>query len=355
VCSVATAIVGKVSDSASCSCCSIVADLGRQGAVFPIGEFWTINSRINHQRPALVVQSKRHCERLCDLNAAEHDELGHVLSLATSMFEARKGVERVYVQMWNEGVPGHVHFHLIPRCTSDETGPIGPNLEDRKIEELVSDLTELAADISAASTSSRSETSSLVRGALGLCAAWTRISLYRLFVVIRNGSKGLDAAETYVLFWLALWGVTLGLSSLGYSSNTQAPTAVTASLLILAVYRFLDMSLFELRIILAPTPFKSVARGVVLRSLNLIEVMLIVAALLKLGSGFSITQAALEGFRAATVQTNFAHEHKFADAVLVMGSTVSLQLLAGGIAMLLSKVANKIGERDGSSTTAMRS
>ena len=69
-----------------------------------------------------------------------------------------------------------------------------------------------------------------------------------------------------------------------------------------------------------------------------------VTVLLKLGSGYPSAQSALEGFRAATVQTNFSHEHKFADAVVVVASTVSLQLLVGGIAMLLSKVGNKIGE-----------
>ncbi|MFZ9231220.1 MAG: hypothetical protein ACO25P_05330 [Ilumatobacteraceae bacterium] len=104
------------------------------------------------------------------------------------------------------------------------------------------------------------------------------------------------------------------------------------------------MALFEIRIILEPTDFKSIPRGLVLRVLNLVEVMVAVAVLLQVGPGYPPAQSMLEGFRSATVQTNFSHEARFADAVVVGASAVSLMLLAGGVAMLLSKVSDKIRE-----------
>ncbi|NDH48487.1 MAG: hypothetical protein EBX99_11765 [Acidimicrobiia bacterium] len=172
---------------------------------------------------------------------------------------------------------------------------------------------------------------------------YARISMYRGFGWLLRSKKAIDVAEIYVMFWLLLWSGLFAVSAFADSLRSSA-TGVVIALIGLVIYRFLDMALFEIRIILEPTDFKSIPRGLVLRVLNLVEVMVAVAVLLQVGPGYPPAQSMLEGFRSATVQTNFSHEARFADAVVVGASAVSLMLLAGGVAMLLSKVSDKIRE-----------
>ncbi|NDD98028.1 MAG: hypothetical protein EBZ93_11090 [Actinobacteria bacterium] len=332
-----------MSHLSGCLCCEIASQLNEDDRIFPLGSGWSINSRVGHERPALVIQSVAHRERLTDLDPKEREELGRVLALATEHVERMPGVEKVYVSIWNENSPSHVHFHLIPRCVSDRGAPIGPNLEDRPVPELPNDLTSIARAISEAGTSSRQERSRLVRGLLRVCAMFARISMYRGFGWLLRSKKAIDVAEIYVMFWLLLWSGLFAVSAFADSLRSSA-TGVVIALIGLVIYRFLDMALFEIRIILEPTDFKSIPRGLVLRVLNLVEVMVAVAVLLQVGPGYPPAQSMLEGFRSATVQTNFSHEARFADAVVVGASAVSLMLLAGGVAMLLSKVSDKIRE-----------
>lgn len=163
----------------SCRCCSIVDELGRDGAVFPMGAHWTVNGRIGHERPGLVVQSRLHRESMSDLSAAEREDLGRVLAVASRYMETLAGVEKVYVSLWNEGFPSHVHFHLIPRCTSDVGAPVGPGLADVHPSEFRADTRDVAMHVSQLASVDRVERSKTVLLVLAACQSWSRISLYR--------------------------------------------------------------------------------------------------------------------------------------------------------------------------------
>ncbi|MFM8564139.1 MAG: HIT family protein [Acidimicrobiia bacterium] len=163
----------------SCKCCSIVDELGRARAVFPMGAHWTVNARIRHERPGLVVQSRLHRESMADLDAAEREDLGRVLAVATRYMESLPGVEKVYVSLWNEGFPSHVHFHLIPRCTSDLGAPLGPGLADIHPSEFRADTRDVAMRVSQLASLERVERSRTVLLALATCQSWSRVSLYR--------------------------------------------------------------------------------------------------------------------------------------------------------------------------------
>ena len=329
--------------TASCLCCAIATELEANGALFQLGEHWTINARIGHERPALVVQSRVHREGISDLLIPEREDLGRVLSVATGLLEQVPGVERVYTCLWNENSPGHVHFHLIPRFGSDRGAVLGSQLADIKPPEWRGDMDEIAERTSIIASRVRIERSQSVQLVLGACRTWSRISLYRLFSGIKGGEGRFDGAEKYVFSWLTLW--VLLFTICGISSNLRGQVwLLVAPFLGVCSYRILDIFLFEARIILQPTDFKSIPRGLLLRVLNLVEVMLCIAVLLQVRSGLPPAHSALEGFRAATLQANFSQPGLFADGVLVLGSAVSLTLLAGGVAVLLSKVGEQVRE-----------
>ena len=327
----------------SCKCCSIVDELGRDGSVFPMGAHWTVNGRIGHERPGLVVQSRLHREGMSDLDAAEREDLGRVLTVASRYMESLPGVEKVYVSLWNEGSPSHVHFHLIPRCTSDAGAPVGPGLADVHPPEFRADTTDVAMRVSQLASVERVERSRTVLLVLAACQAWSRISLYRFASRKSRASGEFDNAERYVMSWLLAW--ITGFTVLASDTDFRGlGWAAVGPVLALCAYRMLDIALFEIRIILRPTDFKSIPRGLLLRVLNLVEVMFCVGVLLQARAGMAPARSLLEGFRAATVQTGFSQPGRFADGVLVVASATSLTLLAGGVAMLLSKVADQVRE-----------
>lgn len=333
----------RVEGKSRCTCCSIVDDLGKRGAVFPLGSHWTINARIDHERPGLVVQSRAHRESLSDLDGAEREDLGRVLSIATRFMESLVGVEKVYVSLWNESSPSHVHFHLIPRCVSDEANPRGPQLPDVLPPDLVVDMREVALKISGLTSVERVERSKTVRLVLTACQSWSRVSLYRFASRTPRSDGQFDNAERYVMSWLTLW--IAGFTLLAVDGDfRRVGWGVVGPIFAICMYRMVDIALFEIRIILRPTDFKSIPRGLLLRVLNLVEVMFCVGVLLQARTGLSPARSLLEGFRAATVQTSFSQPGRFADGLLVVASATSLTLLAGGVAMLLSKVADQVRE-----------
>jgi diadenosine tetraphosphate (Ap4A) HIT family hydrolase len=327
----------------SCSCCRIVHDLAQRGAVHPMGSHWTVNARIDHVRPGLVLQSRSHREGLADLDVSEREDLGRVLGIASRHLESLPNVEKVYVSLWNEGSPGHVHFHLIPRCTSDRGNPLGPALPDLVPSDLEVDMEREAERVSRLATVERVERSKTVLAILSLCHLWSRISLYRLFSRKARLDGEFDNAERYVMTWMSLW-ISSFLILASNEDFRGLGWVTVAPILAICIYRMVDVALFEVRIILRPTDFKSIPRGLLLRVLNLVEVMFFIGVLLQVRTGLPPAHSLLEGFRAATVQTGFSQPGKFADCMLAVASATSLTLLAGGVAMLLSKVADQVRE-----------
>jgi hypothetical protein len=149
-----------------------------------------------------------------------------------------------------------------------------------------------------------------------------------------------DAAEKYVLLWLLLW------LSCWLTESIKIGSLNDWSLLLMAVgaYRFVDMFLFEVRILLAPTPLRSIARGLVLRGFNLVEIAIGSSVLITALSSRPTTSSLLMGFRIATLQGINSMPGIGIDVIGTMATSVCLVILIGGVAMLLSKTAERVKE-----------
>lgn len=82
----------------------------------------------------LLVKPRRHVLHLGDLDDAESAVLGSLLRDASAVVERLAGADQVYVCLWShaDGVPGHVHFVVMP-VTADlvasHGGARGPALQ----------------------------------------------------------------------------------------------------------------------------------------------------------------------------------------------------------------------------------
>ena len=114
----------------TCPLCQLVTDLGAEGEIAALRPGFTLNRfQGESDRPRLVLQPARHVTRFADLTDDEARNLGLSIRDAAAAVEAHRGVERCYVQSFNETPPGHLHVHLVPRFT-DDPQPHGPQLSD---------------------------------------------------------------------------------------------------------------------------------------------------------------------------------------------------------------------------------
>lgn len=331
---------------AECTCCVLVAELAQVGKLYDAGEHWTINERVNHQRPALVIQTRRHIENLGQLNSNEVNELGEILKASVERVENLPTVEQCYVLYFNEGDPGHVHLHLVPRFAGETER--ANQLPDRSVSGVTTEFDLLAREISKELCHDYSEPSRLVRSILWLCQAWAgvdaprkrRVSLYPWVARASRRINYFDSAEKYVLLWMFLW-LSCWLTE---SIKVGSLHGWSRFLIAVGVYRFVDMFLFEVRILLAPTPLRSIARGLVLRGFNLVEIAVGSSVLITALSSRPTTNSLLMGFRIATLQGINSMPGIGIDVISTMATSVCLVILIGGVAMLLSKTAERVKE-----------
>jgi diadenosine tetraphosphate (Ap4A) HIT family hydrolase len=78
----------------------------------------------------LIVKTRRHCESLAELTAAEADALGPVLRAGVRALERVVVAERIYAVSFNERIR-HVHFLLLPRTASMPRGHVISDLYRR--------------------------------------------------------------------------------------------------------------------------------------------------------------------------------------------------------------------------------
>src|SRR6185295_4405883 len=71
----------------------------------------------------LIVQTRRHCESVGELTAAEAAAVGPVLRSAVRAVERFTAPERVYVRSHSERVL-HVHFFVLPRTAALPKGHV---------------------------------------------------------------------------------------------------------------------------------------------------------------------------------------------------------------------------------------
>lgn len=286
-----------------------------------------------------MVQTTRHCPDLQQLSKEELGALGYALEAATSAITNSGPVERVYVQLFNEGRPGHVHFHVVPRFTLDTE--LGPSLPDTAQHAGTFDAEQALTAAGNRYPSRRTEPSALVRGILRLCDLWNRgPSLYRRMP--RFGS--LDRAESYLATWLALW-----ISALLVSWFVESWLLV-AVVSILWTYRLTDAVLYEFSILLnaAPTSLVSIPRALVLRVANIAEVFLVTSTLLLASPGAPSGSAAVrQSYALAALQPEFGQPGLFTDIVLAVNWIAVLIILTGGIAMLIGKIGETFSEGSG--------
>ena len=331
---------------AECTCCKLVAEMAEVGKLHDLGEHWTINERVNHERPALVIQTRRHVENLGELNSNEVNELGEILKVSVGRVKELPKVEQCYVLYFNEGDPGPVHLHLVPRFTGETER--ANQLPDRLVSGVTTEFDFLAKEISKELNLDYSEPSRLVRSILWLCQAWAgvdaprkrRVSLYPWIARASRRIKYFDPAEKYVLLWMFVWISCWLAESIAVGSLHGWSRFLVA----VGAYRFVDMFLFEVRIILAPTPLRSIPRGLLLRGLNLVEIAFGSSVLITALSSRPSTETLLMGFRIATLQGANSMPGIGIDIISTMATSVCLVILVGGVAMLLSKTAARILE-----------
>ena len=104
----------------SCPACpEISGQVAAPGGVIFDDGLWFVS---HHAGPftdpgELIVKTRRHCDSIAALTAAEAAALGPVLRAAVAAIERVIAPERVYVASHGERVR-HVHFYLLPRTTS---------------------------------------------------------------------------------------------------------------------------------------------------------------------------------------------------------------------------------------------
>lgn len=326
-------------------CCTLADELSAQDALHRLGPDWTVNARVGHERPGLVVQTARHRASLADLTRAEQASLGPALAAASAALAARPGVGRVYTHLWNEGAEPHVHWHVVPRMTDDET--LGPALADVATPLAAAlPIEEIARAAADGKEGPRREPSVLVRGVRAASRWWNaHLSPYVWFqragLARRLARLRLDPGEAYVLTWLAIAAALCGLAA------AAGGAAVAAWLVCVVVaYRWTDMLLYEIGFLLTMerTPVRSIPRGVVLRALNLAEVLLGTAAVVQALTPTASGDALQRGFATATLQPVLHNPGWVVDVFAVAGAAASLLILSGGIAMLIGKVAETFDE-----------
>ncbi len=115
----------------ACFMCRAAADYadeataGRQNLVVHAGEqALALLNRYPYSNGHLLVTPLRHVGQLTELSAAEHLEMMHILTSLTARLSQRLAAEGFNVGLnlgsaAGAGVPGHLHWHLVPRWAGD--------------------------------------------------------------------------------------------------------------------------------------------------------------------------------------------------------------------------------------------
>lgn len=119
--------------SAFCSgCAEIAGEIAAPGGVILDDGLWFVSHHTGAftDPGELIVKTRRHCESLGDLTAAEADSLGVILRAGVGALERVVGAERIYAVSFNERMR-HVHFLLLPRTADMPRGHVISDLYRR--------------------------------------------------------------------------------------------------------------------------------------------------------------------------------------------------------------------------------
>jgi diadenosine tetraphosphate (Ap4A) HIT family hydrolase len=85
---------------------------------------------------SIVVKTKAHRQNLWELTPAESASLGDVLKILSGAMVQALAAERVYVSLWVDQLPYHVHFVLQPRYPEpQENGLKGWRLQYARLQQ----------------------------------------------------------------------------------------------------------------------------------------------------------------------------------------------------------------------------
>ena len=117
----------------SCAACAEIAgEISAPGGVILDDGYWFVSHHTGAftDPGELIVKSRRHCESLAELTAAEAEALGPVLRAAVKALEQVVGAERIYAMSFNERIR-HLHFLLLPRTADIPRGHVVSDLYRR--------------------------------------------------------------------------------------------------------------------------------------------------------------------------------------------------------------------------------
>jgi diadenosine tetraphosphate (Ap4A) HIT family hydrolase len=102
---------------ADCLACQILAgQVAVPGGTIAENDWWLADHCLGpYGVGAVVVKSRQHRENLWDLTPDETAALGPFLQQISAAIAQALGAERVYVGLWVDQPPHHVHFVLQPR------------------------------------------------------------------------------------------------------------------------------------------------------------------------------------------------------------------------------------------------
>jgi diadenosine tetraphosphate (Ap4A) HIT family hydrolase len=119
-----------------CIGCEIVLGrLNTPGGIIYEDEHWTVTHSVASNgaplKGMLILQPKRHCTHLADLESEEVENLGFILRNTCKAIDAILHPMKAYACSFGEGVK-HVHFMIVPRMPGM---PIGAELLKQVLEE----------------------------------------------------------------------------------------------------------------------------------------------------------------------------------------------------------------------------
>lgn len=138
-----------------CFLCQAVADLANdreRGVVARTERSIVVLNRYPYNNGHLLVAPQRHVARLDELEPAEQFELTQSISRMINLLESKLGPQGFNVglnlgQIAGAGLPGHVHWHIVPRWSGDTNFmPVLANV--RVIPQSLDALWELLTDAS---------------------------------------------------------------------------------------------------------------------------------------------------------------------------------------------------------------
>lgn len=340
----------------------------RSGSLVTLSEHFTVNAfQGDSTRPRFVLQIQRHVTSYADLTDAERRELGRALSLLSQVVEREPGVERVYSLSFNETEPGHLHWHLLPRFV-DEPGPYGPALADLveprtdfDVERVLSALRAVdTSDVAAGRLEALAHGSAAVASDANLLVAppdsrrrrrtvldspltdaarralevWNRrVSAYRPFRKLAHRRR--DSGELYVVANLVLLFVMLAAVCV-----VPLPSFLVVAISVIAVYRAVDIAAYALTIVLMTrrSHLRSVARSILLFTLNLLELTLIAAILLASVNGSANAALWAFGIGEPSMLTLWSA------LILRLQSLASFAVMGLALASVLSKVSESFDD-----------